>query len=269
MTALTGAMKRVVQVPFPIDSPATATEAVVGAVDDDTAIVVVDHVTSPTGIVLDVAAIVGACQPDVPVLVDGAHAPGMLPIDLGGLGASFYVGNCHKWLCAPKGAGFLWVADRFRDLMRPPTISHGMNDQYPHSGSRFHARFDWTGTDDRTAWLVVPTAIATIAACSPDGWEAVMRDNHDLAVAARSVLNERIGLSDAAPEAMLGAMAALVPVPHHDPRQLKRVMRDEHGIEFALTPWSDGSIVIRVSAQRYNSIDEYERFAAILAGELS
>lgn len=265
---LTGASKRVVDVPFPVRSSQAAIDAVLDAVDGSTALVVVDHVTSPTGLVLDISPIIEGCEPDVPVLVDGAHAPGMLPLDVAALGASFYVGNCHKWLCAPKGAGMLWVAERYRDMMRPAVASHGMSDRYPHPGPRLHARFDWTGTDDRTAWLVVPEAIETMAALSPDGWPGVMRANHELALAGRAILNRRLGLAEAAPETMIGALAALVPLRHPDPPGLKRRMRHDHGIEFAMSQWHDETIVIRVSAQRYNSIDEYERFAEALVPEL-
>ena len=268
VVGLTGAEKRIVDLPFPVTSGDACVETVTAAVDDRTTLVIVDHVTSPTGLVLDVGAIVARCEPEVPVLVDGAHAPGMVPLDVASVGASFYVGNCHKWLCAAKGTGFLWVGERFRAEMRPPTVSHGMNDMYPHSGSAFHARFDWTGTDDRTAWLTLPVALATIESLDPHGWPGVMRANRRLALEARALLEDRLRLEPAAPGTMIAALAALTPLSHTDPWGLKRTMR-ENGFEFALTPWLGDSIVVRVSAQRYNTIDEYERFADALAAMLT
>lgn len=269
VTSLAGVESRTVSVPFPIADADEVTEAVLGGIDDDTALVVIDHVTSPTGLVLPIERIVEACEPDIPVLVDGAHAPGMIPVDLESLGASFYVGNCHKWLCAPKGAGFLSASARYRDRLRAPTISHGMNDEYPHSGSAYHARFDWTGTDDRTAWMVVPTALETIAALSPDGWPGVMSGNRRTALMGRAILNERLDLPPAAPEDMIGSLAALVPVRHADPWGMKQALRKRHKIEFAVTPWHDGTIVVRASAQQYNVVADYQRLADALEDQLS
>lgn len=258
-----GATVRRVELPFPVEEGDDLAAPVLDAIDDSTGLVVIDHVTSPTGLVFPVADVVAACEPEVPVLVDGAHAPGMVPLAIDALNASFYAGNCHKWLCAPKGAGFLWGAERHRSKLRPATISHGMAGGYPHSGSAYHARFDWTGTDDRTAWMVVPDAIDLMASLSPDGWHGVMAANRRLALWARARFDEELGIGHGAPETMIGAMVALPPMDLGDQSALKRWLRDQHRIEIALTPWGDHTVV-RASAQLYNTPDDYHRLATAL-----
>jgi isopenicillin-N epimerase len=185
------------------------------------------------------------------------------------------VGNCHKWLCAPKGAGFLFVREELRDRMRPVTISHGWNQGLSSSASRFQAMFDWTGTDDPTARLSVPAAIEAIGGTHPSGWPGVMEANHSLAMEGRSLLMEALGVGAPAPEDMIGAMVSL-PLPNtgtasqgiFDP--LTERLRHHHRIEVPVFAWpaSHPQGWIRISAQRYNSISQYRRLADVLAFEL-
>ena len=193
MTQRVGATIRTAAVPFPISDPRQATEAVLSRVGDRTRLVVLDHVTSQSALALPVEGLVGEIETaGIPTLIDGAHAPGMLPLDLDSLGASFYVGNCHKWLCAPHGAAFLRVAPAHRDAVDPLVISHGWNDVRPER-SRFRKLFDWVGTDDPSAMLSVPAAIDTIASSRPGGWPAVMSRNRALAIEARRLVLDRVG----------------------------------------------------------------------------
>lgn len=271
----TGARVVVAPIPFPVESPQVVIDAVVGAVTERTALVMMDHVTSPTAIVFPVAEIVDALEPEVPVLVDGAHAPGMVTVNLADIGASFYTANCHKWLCAPKGAAVLHVAERHRDDIEAVSISHGHNGQWPGSSSAFHGRFDWTGTDDPTARLSVSTALDVVGSHHADGWDGIRASNHELVLQGRDIIAEAIGARPPVPDSMIGSIAALrLPdAPDVSGSVFDTVttrLRNEWRIEVPSFTWPDApQRLIRVSAQQYNTVSDYLRLAEALGVILS
>ena len=268
--ARTGARVVVAAVPFPVSAPNEIVEAVLAAVSDRTALVMLDHVTSPTAIVFPVAQLVAELEPDIPVLVDGAHAPGMIPVDLAELGASFYTANCHKWLCAPKGAAVLHVAERHRDAVEAVSISHGHNGQWPGSSSDFHGRFDWTGTDDPTARLSVSTALAVVGAHHPDGWDGIRRSNHELVLHGRDIVADALGTTTPVPDAMVGSIAALRLPDAGDTSdsvfdEVTARLRSEWQIEVPSFTWPETpQRLVRISAQQYNTEADYHRLAEAL-----
>ncbi|MCA9519285.1 MAG: aminotransferase class V-fold PLP-dependent enzyme, partial [Myxococcales bacterium] len=206
----TGAELVVARVPFPVSGDDEVVAAVLGAVTERTRLVLVDHVTSMTGLVLPVGRIAAELSArGVDTLVDGAHAVGMLPLDLRALGAAYYTSNAHKWLCAPKGCAFLYVREDRRDALEPLVISHGYHPPAGSAAPRLHAAFDWPGTRDFTGWAAVGAAIDGLEGALPGGLPALMARNHALACAARRVLAERLDLEPPCPESMLGALAAL------------------------------------------------------------
>jgi len=264
-----GATVVVVQLPFPIDEYSQIHSNILAAVTHRTRLLLVDHVTSPTGLVLDVAQLVPAVQAlGVDVLVDGAHAPGMLPLDLDRLGAAYYTGNCHKWICAPKGSAFLHVRrDRQSDI-RPLCISHGANDPRTDR-SRFQLEFGWTGTDDPTPWLCVPTALRCLAGLQPGGWPARMAANRNLALAARDLLCEALGIQAPCPDSMLGSLCA-VPLPPGDAVALQDALLFAEGIEVPVMPWpAIPHRLLRISAQAYNHLQQYQALAEALPRHLA
>jgi len=260
----TGATVRVVPVPFPLAGPDDVLEAVVGAVGPRTRLALLDHVSSPTGVVFPLARLVAELAArGVDTLVDGAHAPGMLPLDLRAIGAAYYAGNCHKWLCAPKGAAFLHVRRDRQAWVRPLTISHGATSPRTDR-SRFHLEFDWTGSDDPTAYLCVAESIRFLGALLPGGWPALMAQNHALALEARDVLGQALGVAAPTPDDMIGALAAL-PLPDGPSVALQETLLARFGIEVPIIPWPlPPGRLVRVSCQLYNTRAQYERLATAL-----
>jgi isopenicillin-N epimerase len=268
-----GASLALARIPFPLASEEAAIDAVLAAVTPRTRLALVDHVTSPTGLVLPLSRIVPALEArGVRVLVDGAHAPGMVPLDLGTLGASYYTGNGHKWLCAPKGVGFLHVRRDRQGEVRPAVISHGANASRGDR-SRFRLEFDWVGTSDPTAALALPAALRFMAGVVPGGWPEVMRRNRALALEARAHLAGVLGVDPPAPASMVGSLAAL-PLPDGSPEPprsalyqdpLQDALRERFGIEVPVVPWpAPPRRLLRVSAQLYNDLEDYRRLGEAL-----
>lgn len=268
----TGAKVTIARIPFPIRSADEAVEALLRAATRRTRLAMVDHVTSHTALVLPLERIILELEArGIDTLVDGAHAPGMLPLDLARLRPAVYTGNLHKWVCAPKGAAFLWVREDRQADVQPAVVSHGNNTPRPRYGA-FQDRFDWAGTFDPTAWFCVGEAIRWMAQRLPGGWREVRRRNHELAVRARRILSERLGVEPPCPENLLGSMATL-PLPARMQRRPKRGkiddeqlrLYDEFGIEVPLLRVGQPERrYFRVSAQLYNSPADYEYLAEAL-----
>jgi isopenicillin-N epimerase len=270
---------RVVQVsiPLPIRHPEQVTEAILAGVTPRTRLALVSHVTSPSGLVFPIESIVRElARLGVDTLVDAAHAPGQVPVDVDALGAAYWTGNGHKWLCGPKGAGVLHVRADRRASVLPLVTSHGRID--PRSDRPpLWKEFDWQGTSNPTAFLALPAAIELIGNLQPGGWPAHMAANHALALAARDLLNERLGLEPIAPESMVGAMAAVaLPMPPDEPatEALTNALALEDRIEVPVGPFPvracrvpgmlAARALLRVSAQRYNELADYEHLAEAL-----
>jgi isopenicillin-N epimerase len=264
VAARSGARVIVAQLPFPVHDESQIIEAILNGVSSRTRIALIDHVTSPTALVLPIARLVRELQSrGVDVLVDGAHAPGMVPVALAALGAAYYTGNAHKWLCSPKGAAFLHVRRDRQPRLHPTAISHGFE-------TGFQAEFDWTGTFDPTPWLCIPDSIHFVGALLPGGWPAVMARNRAVALQARAVLLEALGTVAACPETMIGSMAAvaLPDPPNGSPaaRLSSEGLHDwlrERNVECYLHPLP--MPLLRISAQLYNSPDQYQRLVDLLA----
>lgn len=264
----------IAEAPFPLDSPERVVEAVLSAVTNRTRFVLIDHVTSPTGLVLPIEDIITPLEASgVTVMVDGAHGPGMVPLDLNRLGASYYTGNCHKWLSSPKGSGFLWARSGLGENLVPPVISHGWND--PRTDRpRFHVLFDYMGADDPSPHLSVPAAIDFLSSLYPNGLEGTMDHNRSLALAARDLLCDFLGVEPPSPDSMIGSLAA-VPLPESkealsgplDPLGLR--LFEKYRIQVPVFPfplWPQRNV--RISAAPYNDLDQYQALIAALKAEL-
>jgi isopenicillin-N epimerase len=278
-----GARMVIAALPFPTSGDEEILEAIVAAVSPRTRLAILSHVMSPTGLVLPIERIVRELETrGIDTLVDGAHAPGMVPLTLDALGAAYYTGNGHKWLCGPKGAAFLWVRADRRERIHPTTVSHGANATRTDR-PRFRLEFDWVGTGDPTAALSLPAAIDWMAGLEPGGWPAVMAANHALALEARDRLTALVGSDAPAPDELVGSMAA-VPIPglwtDQDAAWLHEALYDDDRIEVPIVPFPvpaarpsptdpPRAVLVRVSAQRYNDSGDIDRLVTALGQRLT
>jgi isopenicillin-N epimerase len=258
--ARTGARMVEAQLPFPPDGPDGILAAVTAALTDRTRLALFDLVSSHSAIIMPAAALARACRDaGARVLIDAAHGPGMLALDLSALQADWVTGNAHKWLFAPKGCAVLWAAKEAQQELHPTVISHGFEQGFANE-------FDWTGTRDPTAWLAAPAALAFYRSMG-DG--ALRARNHDLAQTAAGLLAERWGTETGAPAGMVGAMAVVrLPGNHSASPVAAKAVHDrlwqKYHIEVPVMSLKQ-ALWVRISAQIYNDLEDYERLAAAVA----
>ncbi len=259
---MTGAEIAEWTLPFPAESPQQALSAFETALaQSKPRLAIIDHVTSPTALALPVEAMTAAARDaGALVLVDGAHAPGMMGLDIEALGADWYTGTCHKWLFAAKGCAFLWAGPRVIDRLHPAVISHGYL-------NGFHEEFDWVGTRDGSAQQSLPAALDFV---DRFGVEAIRTHNHALAMAAGRRLSAAWGTEMGQPESMVGSMV-MVRLPDgygtgfETARDLRLRLLREDRIQTRVNPLA-GGLYVRVSSQIYNHIGEIDALAdAVLA----
>lgn len=268
------------RIPFEGLTADGAVDAIVRAVTPRTRLALIDHVTSPTALVLPIARVVAAlAERGVETLVDGAHGPGMVPVSVREIGAAYYVANLHKWVCGPKGAGFLAARpDRLAGL-HPAVISHGHGFPLAQAGgrSRFHLEFDWTGTDDPSPWLCAPLAIATVGGMHPQGWPGWMARNRRVALAGRRRLAAALGVELPCADDLIGSMAALpLPPAGHGPPDsplytspLQAALRAKAGVEVPIVPWpAHPQRLVRFSVAPYTTPAEIDALVEALVDAL-
>lgn len=271
-----GATVVTIEIPFPLKSEKEVLDSIMSKVTDKTRLLLIDHITSQTGLVLPVKEIIESLsERGIDTLVDGAHSPGMIPLEIGKLGAAYYTGNCHKWLCAPKTAGFLHVRKDKQSEIRPLTISHGANSARTDR-SRFQIEFGWMGTRDPSAALSVPFVIDYLDKQVFGGWAKIMEGNRQLAIAARTLILQVLDTSPPSPDSMIGSLAS-IPLPDSQLKKPYQSLKyqdywqesliEKHNIEVPVIPWPNHpKRLVRISAQLYNSIPQYQLLADALKG---
>jgi isopenicillin-N epimerase len=256
--AAAGAALRVMPVPLPAESREAVAASVLAGLTAKTRLLVVDHIASCSGLVFPVDEIAAECRRlGVPILVDGAHATGQLPVDLELLGADFWTGNLHKWVSAPKASAVLQVAPHWRDSLRPLVASHGLLDGYQPA-------FDWTGTRDPSSLLAAPAALSFFAQA---GWQKVRAHNNDLARRGAELVARALGSQTGAAAGLAAAMQ-VVQLPRElteaEARTLESELFDAYRVVVPVT-FLGGYRWLRLSAQLYNTLDDYKRLADALA----
>lgn len=287
----------VVEAPFPTPAthraPITAddiVEAVLARVSPRTRLAMLSQITSPSGVVMPIARLCRELDGmGVPVLLDGAHGPGAVAFDLPSIAPAFYTANCHKWLCAPKGAAILWVRPDLQPAFRPLVLSNFAESPGAYGRGRFALEFDYVGTDDYTPAISIADAIGIIPGFAGRGWAGIAAGNRELVLRGRETLCARLGLDPPYAEDLIGPMATLeLPrVPEANRARLasrptlfsdalQDALLDRHRIQVPV--WRsgdqlgggvfDGRRSIRLSAQLYNSPAQYEYLAGALETEL-
>jgi isopenicillin-N epimerase len=244
-------------VPYPRFDREQMMQSISQALTSRTRLAILDHVSSESALVLPLAELATICHArGVPVLGDGAHAPGAIALDLRSLGVDWYTANLHKWAWAPRSCGILWATRERQPSLHPVVISWGL-------GAGYTREFDWVGTRDPSAWLAAPEGIAFMRDL---GVDAVQRWNHDLAWQAGQLLGRAWGTKPVIGEWSTGTMST-VPLPSElgsnpaDAARLRDALLNEEAIEVQVHAWG-GQLWVRVSAQIYNEISDFERLAA-------
>ncbi len=254
-----GATYREIELPLPVESSAAIEQTILNSITPATRLLVLDHITSPTALIFPVEKIVAHCkQMNVDVLIDGAHGPGMVPLDIGKLAPAYYAGNLHKWACAPRGSAFLWVRPDRQSAIHPSIISHFL-------GQGFAREFAWQGTRELSSWLTIPRSIEFFAEI---GWNRVMAHNHAMAVWVNQMLCDCWHVSPISPAdgSLLGSMATVSlppPLDHLEEKEsqaLQARLHDEFRIEVPIMLWSARAYV-RPCCQIYNVASDYQRLA--------
>lgn len=266
------------KVPFPIASADVVVERFLEAITARTRVVFISHITSASSLVFPVAPIIKECNArGIDVVLDGAHSPGQVHVDLGALQPSYFVGSGHKWLCGPKGIGFMYVRADKQPGFRPLALSSRANKVRPDR-ALFLRDFDYSGTGDYSAFLSLPESIGVVGSLLPGGWSALFRHNHELIVKARAHVCNVLGIEPSCPDSMLGTMASIA-IPDAPEAIADRPTKYDDALQDALidthamaTPiWRlncNQQRIVRLSAHVYNTMEQYERYAEALKREL-
>ncbi len=270
----TGAVVTVAKIPFPVVTPEAVIESVIGAMTDRTKLVMVSHIASASALVLPVKEIVAAAnERGVASFLDGAHTPGQIALDIGDIDPTWYAASCHKWLATPKGTGFIYASAARQDGFKPMVLSCREHEARADRKA-YLCDFDYVGTNDYTGNHVIPVAIEHMGAQLPGGWDELRQRNHDLVVHGAKLICDAIGIEQVVPESMIGTMVG-VPLPGVcEPGSLMGEglwdrLYLNHGIQVPIweLPGVHGR-VMRVSAQLFNTVGDFEKLAGALGEEL-
>ena len=264
----TGAVVKYVTIPLPLTHEAQFTDAVLAGITDRTRVVFLSHITSATALVFPIErAVAEARARGIISVIDGAHTPGHIALNLDALGADYYAGNCHKWMMAPKGAAFLHVRRDLQAKLNPLVISHGWTQdanqpgaQGPFGNSSFIDALEMQGTRDPSAWLAVPAAVAF---AHQHDWKTVARGCRTLVQETAARVAALTGLQGFCSPEFCAPQMVSMPVTPCDPMVLKQRLLDQFNIEIPCFNWQ-GHTIVRVSAQGYNTQGDMDKLVVAL-----
>lgn len=260
LSAIHGFSITEVFIPYPFTSKTEYIEPILNAIQPNTRLLLIDHISSPTAVVFPVEDIAAALkETNTMILVDGAHAPCSIPLDIPLLNVDFYTGNCHKWMCAPKGSAFLWAASDVQNILNP--LSYSLINC---RGNSFQDRFYWTGTSDPTPLLTIPTALDFIDSLATNGVNEMMKQNHQLCIEMTNMLCKTLEIPLPCPNDSISSMCAL-PISSANPLfpgqidPIQDQLFHDYHIEIPVIRWPDStSRLIRFSCHSYNNPAQYK-----------
>lgn len=274
VTRRTGAKVVVIKAPMPLVSEAAFTEALLAGMTERTRVLFLSHITSPTALVFPIErAVAEARKRGIWSVIDGAHTPGHIPLDLDALGADFYSGNCHKWMMSPKGSAFLYARPEVQGLLNPLVISHGWTEDSKLPGAKgafgnspFIDGIEMQGTRDPSAWLAVPAALRFRA---DNDWISIADHCRQLAQQTAARIGNLTGLAPLSSPEFCAPQMVAIPVPAlEDPLKFHDMLLERYGIEIPVFNWQNHSIV-RLSVQGYNSQRQMDILVEALTTELN
>ncbi len=266
-----GAVVKKAVIPFPVKSENEITELILGLITKRTKLIFIDHVTSETAMIMPVKKICDeANRLGIDIFIDGAHAPGMIPLDISAINPTYYTGNCHKWICAPKGSAFLYVRPDRQESTIPPVISNYFR-QGETANEKLHNSFDWSGTMDYTSHACVGKTIEYLRNNVDGGWNEIMKRNHELAVTGRNIIVKKLHLNQYLSDELIGSMSTIkldlttVKDPSTGLDVIQMKLLDEYKIEALITTlFPTNERILRISAALYNNENDYEQLAEAL-----
>lgn len=259
ITEKKGANYKRVELPFPIESSKDIFSTIVNSISQKTKILFISHITSPTGIIFPVEDLCKyARENNIITIIDGAHVPGHIQLDIKDLNPDFYIGTCHKWLCTPKGVSFLYVRRNFQDSIDPLIIGWGWRN-YDSNLSEFINNHEWWGTRDMSAYFCLPSALKMHQ--TKEMIDGRMHCQSKIPI-IRDIVNDITSQMEICPNNMLGQMASMV-MPNIDHVNLKTTLINEYKIEIPVFKWKNMSI-LRVSYQVYNTEKDIEKLSTVL-----
>ncbi len=263
------------QIPYPVQNDVEIVAAFEAAITPKTKVALVDYITSATALILPIKKIITLLQSKgIKVVVDAAHAPGMVNFSIDELQPNYFVANCHKWICSPKGSAFMYVAPQHQDDVKPLVISH-YNDTAEGTAAHWSNQFMWDGTHDYSTYITVKTALEYMPTLIEGGWAAIKNHNHNLVLTAAHTIANALQVQLPTTDAMVGSIVN-IPMPNgkkpkhsfHSNTELKNILFEKYKIEVPIFMYPHAPQQwLRLSAQLYNSMEQYNYLLACLQQE--
>ena len=246
-------------IPFPIQSKDEFLNSFFAAVTSKTRVIFLSHITSMTAMIFPVEEVVEfARENNILSIIDGAHVPGHIPLNINTLNPDIYTGACHKWMCSPKGTSFLYVKKELQENIHPLVVSWGWESENP-SDSQFLDWHEWQGTRDMSAFLTIPEAVKFM---DDNDWPNVSRKCRKMVIQTRNQLLNYLNISPPCPDDWLGQMAS-IPMPFNDAFEIKNALLNKYHIQVPIFTW-EGKVYLRYSIQAYNSESDLEKLLSAI-----